>query len=139
MDSEPLYHDITPHERALLSRLRFRPEAFLGACSLRNFRQMSNGYQFAMLTAGLRDRHNLLPEGLREFTAQYLNISPGTQDWFTMLSEREPDDAKALTLFFRVLDAFLEANGLEPLVRVDNWEGFRSLWTEEITYQEAVE
>ena len=122
------YSDITPYERALLARLRFCPQTFLGEPSLRNFRHMSGGYQFAMQTAGLRERHNLLPEGLNEFTAQYLNVSPGSRDCFTMIAQAQPDDSEALELFFVILDAFLDHAGLEPLPKVQSWEEFRALW-----------
>lgn len=124
------YSDITPYERALLARLRFCPQTFLGEKSLRNFCHMSGGYQFAMQTAGLRAQHNLLPEGLNDFTAEYLNVSPGAMDCFTMIARAEPDDEKALDLFFRILDAYLERTGLEPLPVVGDWAEFRALWEE---------
>jgi len=133
MNAVPAYFDITPHERGLLARLRFCPAVFLGEPSLRNLRHMANGYQFAMETAGLRQLHNLLPEGLREFTARYLNVTAGSRDCFTMISEREPDDAAALTLFFEILDACLEDRGLMPLEKIHGWEEFRSPWTDQIT------
>ena len=124
----PLFSDITPREREILARIRFCPQVFLGEKSLRNFRHFCGGYRSAMNTAGLRDRHNLLPDGLNEFTAAYLNTDPGTRSCFTMIAEAEPEDDKALELFFRILDAYLEACGHELLAGIRDWEAFRALW-----------
>ena len=126
----PHFSDITPREREILARLRFCPQAFLGEKSLRNFRHFCGGYQFAMNTAGLCDRHNLLPDGLNEFTAAYLNTDPGSRDCFTQICEAQPDDEQALVLFFRILDAYLEDRGLEPLEWIRDWQEFRAFWKE---------
>ena len=117
--------DITPQERRLLSRLRFCPGVFLGEPSLRNFCHMSGGYRYAMQTAGLLDAHSLLPDGLNEFMARYLNVDPGrTRNCFTMIAEAEPDDAKALERFFVILDAYLVELGFKPLQKVESWTAF---------------
>ena len=124
----PHFSDITPREREILARVRFCPQVFLGEKSLGNFRHFCGGYQFAMETAGLRDRRNLLPDGLNEFTAAYLNTDPGTRECFTQIIEAQPDDEQALELFFRILDACLKENGLEPLPVVGDWAELRSFW-----------
>ena len=122
--------DITPRERAMLARLRFCPAVYLGEASLRNFGHMAGGYLEAVRNAGVRDRHNLLPDGLNEFTASYLRIDPGTRNCFTMIAEAEPDDAKALTRFFEILDAYLAELGAEPMPIVRDWEQFHEICQE---------
>ena len=124
------FFEITPRERAMLARLRFCPAVFLGEGSLRNFRHMAAGYLAAMRNAGLRNLHNLLPDGLNEFTATQLNIGADNRDCFSMIAEAEPDDAKALTRFFEILDAYLVHLGEEPLPAVSDWEQFRGIWPE---------
>ena len=124
------FFEITPMERAMLARIRFCPEVFLGEGSLRNFRHMAAGYQAAMRNAGLRNLHNLLPDGLNEFTASRLNISHDARDCFSMIAEVEQDDTKALMRFFEILDAYLVHLGTEPLPVVSDWERFRGIWPE---------
>lgn len=111
----------------MLARLRFCPVVYLGEVSLRNFAHMAGGYLEAVRNAGVRDRHNLLPDGLNEFTASYLRIDPGTRNCFTMIAEAEPDDAKALTRFFEILDSYLDELGAEPLPIVRDWEQFHEV------------
>lgn len=130
MNSTPSVADITPAERALLSRLRFCPGAFLGEPSLRNFRHMSAGYRCAMQTAMIGHQHNLLPEGLNEFTARLYGGDMGTRDCFSIIALHEPDDAKALDAFFTILDEYLTELDYAPLSRIESWEEFRTLWAE---------
>ena len=47
-----------------------------------------------------------------------------------MITQAQPDDGKALDLFFEILDAYLEAGGLKPLARIRDGEEFQSLWKE---------
>lgn len=112
--------DITPQERRLLSRLCHCPALFLGEPSLRNFAQMSGGYQYAMQTVGLRQEHNLLPDGLDKFTDRWYGGGMGTRNCFSMIALQEPDDARALDRFFEMLDAYLAELGYDP---IPAWEG----------------
>ena len=121
------FTDITPRERVMLAQLRFCPAVFLGEASLRNFEHMAGGYQAAVRNARVRERHNLLPDGLNEFTATRLQIDPGTRNCFTMIAQAEPDDAKALATFFEILDAYLIDMGREPLPVIRNWEQFHEI------------
>ena len=107
--------DITPTERVLLSNLRDRPELYLGTASLRNFNHMANGYQFAMQTVGLQEQHNLLPEGLHEFTARSYGESLSGLSVFALISRHTGDDAEALAQFFVILDDYLISLGYVPL------------------------
>ena len=51
--------DISPAERIILSRLKFRPALILGKTSLTNFWHWSNGYDFAMKISKNSQTHNL--------------------------------------------------------------------------------
>lgn len=115
MEKQTHIADITPFERTLLSKLRDRPALYLGTPSLRDFNHMADGYQFAMQTVGQRERHNLLPEGLNEFTARYYGESLGGRNAFTMIFHRVSDDTEALEQFFVILDAYLVSLGYAPL------------------------
>lgn len=112
--------DITPVERDLLSHLRRRPGLFLGEASLRNFNHMANGYCQAMTVTGNQSAHNLLPEGLNEFTAGWYGERMGTRNCYSIISDHESDDAKALERFFEILDAYLVSLGYAPL---PVWDG----------------
>lgn len=113
--------DITPRERQLLSRLRRSPELYLGKPSLRDFFHMSSGYQYAMETAGLRAQHNLLPEGLNEFANRRYGGGMGTRNWYSIIALHEPDDDKALGVFFEILDEYLTELRYDPIpVRKEN-------------------
>ena len=107
--------DITPHERGILSQLRHNPALYLGGVSLRDFFHMSSGYQFAMETARQRERHNLLPDGLNEFTNRWYGGDMGTRNWYSMIALHESDDAAALGVFFEILDAYLRELGFAPI------------------------
>ncbi len=107
--------DITPHERRMLSRLRYCPAVYLGSVSLRDFFHMSSGYRFAMQTAGQREQHNLLPDGLNEFTSRWYGCDMGARNWYSMIALHEPDDAAALGVFFEILDAYLQELGYAPI------------------------
>ena len=99
--------DITPYERKILSRLKWHPSLFLCTPSLRNFEHMTSGYHFAMKTVAEDGNHNILPDGLNEFTAGYFGRGLSSHNCFSMISLYEPDDEKALDLFFIILDAYL--------------------------------
>ena len=128
MNHQEKIRDITPCERELLARLRFRPEVFLGDVSLRNFFHMSSGYQYAMQTAGLPDVHNLLPDGLNHFTERWYGGEMGTRNWYSMIALHEPDDAEALVCFFEILDAYLMELGFAPLPVIESREQFAKNW-----------
>ena len=100
--------DITPYERGILSQLRHNPALYLGRVSLRDFFHMSRGYQFAMETACQREWHNLLPDGLNDFTDRWYGGDMGTRNWYSMIDLHEPDDAAALGVFFEILDVFCQ-------------------------------
>lgn len=112
--------DITPGERMLLSRIRFRPVLYLGKPSLRDFDHMSSGYQYAMQTVGMGEAHNLLPEGLSEFTNRWYGGNMGTCRWSSVIALHEPDDSKALATFFEILDAYLAELGYDPIPEWDS-------------------
>lgn len=120
MNSNKPVPDITPVERRLLSHLRCKPGLFLGQASLRNFNHMANGYCFAMRMTGDQAEHNLLPDGLNAFTADWYGESMGGHSCFSMIAAHEPDDGKALETFFEILDAYLVRMGYEPL---PEWDG----------------
>lgn len=112
---KPIIQDITPHERKMLSQIKWKPGLCLGEVSLRNFEQMTNGYAYAMQVVGASEKHIILPDGLNEFTASYLNQEQSTYNCFGLIMKREPDDAKALNLFFEILDFYLISLGYSPI------------------------
>ena len=128
MDSTPIVRDITPWERGLLARVRFRPEVFLGEASLRNFFHMASGYQYAMQTAGRLEDHNLLPDGMNEFAAKWYGGDMGNRNWYSIITLHESDDTKALEQFFVILDTYLAELGFAPLPCVTSWTDFHDGW-----------
>lgn len=107
--------DISPAERIILSKLKFRPALILGKTSLTNFWHWSNGYDFAMKISKNSQTHNLLPNGLNEFTAEYLKTELSARCCFSLILEREHDETKALYLFFEILDKYLLYLNYEPI------------------------
>lgn len=107
--------DITPDERRMLSGLRHCPALYLGSASLRDFFHMSNGFRLAMQNVGQWEQHNLLPEGLNEFTNRWYGGDLGTRNWYSMIALHEPDDAASLETFFEILDAYLLELGYAPI------------------------
>ena len=107
--------DITPPERELLSRLRCRPELYLGTVSLRDLFHLCSGYQAAMETAGLQVQHNILPGGLNEFVNRWYGGGVGSRNWYSMIALHEPEDGRALDVFFALLDEYLTELGYAPI------------------------
>ena len=107
--------DITPQERELLSRLRRRPELYLGTASLRDFFHMSGGYVFAMKTAGMQETHNLLPDGLNEYMNLWYGGGMGARNWYSIITLHERNGASALERFFEILDTYLTELGYAPI------------------------
>ena len=108
--------DITPEERTLLTNLRRAPESYLGAhAGLRELYSFLHGYEVSLLRHGLREAR-LLPEDLTEYARmRMLGRLPTDRDWFSLLTEREPDGERALLLFWELLDACLISHGLAPI------------------------
>lgn len=110
-----IIRDITPGERKLLAHLSAHPALFLGRASLRDLGHFMQGYTCAMGVIGQTEQHNLLPEGLNEFTAEYLGVELSAHSYVSLILNNTPDDGAALTLFFTILDKYLVSLGFEPL------------------------
>lgn len=114
MNTKPM--DITPDERKLLSNLKKRPGMYLGKAELSRFVNWSMGYDIAMYITKQNKEHNILPGGLHEYAAmKYLGHTETAEGWFTLILQNEPNEQKALQIFFNMLDKYLISLGYEPI------------------------
>lgn len=127
----PKPSDISPCERELLSHLKKRPGAYLGRVELSRFVHWVHGYDCAVSAANLSE-HNILPEGLQEFVAmKYLGETQTAKGWFELIFETEPDEEKALKLFFDLLDEYLVSLGYAPIPDWDDIKDNLKYWGKE--------
>ena len=112
--------DITPDERILLTNLRRMPDGYLGArAGLHELHTFLHGYEVAVMRHGLRDVR-VLPADFEDYARTRMLGSVRTDaPWWALLAEREPDNERALALFWELLDACLEAQGLPGIPAPD--------------------
>ncbi len=114
MHSDEGLRDISGDERDFLSGLRARPGMYLAKNSFQNLTNFLCGYKAALHTLGLGEDHCILPWGFHDF----VQIKYGIHDargYRSIIPMQEPDDEKALWLFFDLLDEYLTASGFEPI------------------------
>lgn len=125
--------DITKDERMHLSRLKERPGAFLGRIELTRFLNWVGGYGAALSMTKLYSERVLLPDGLNDYAAvKYLGHTRTVLNCFHIILEKEPDETKALDIFWELLDEYLVSLGYEPLPDWD-WEKWGEKWVQEYT------
>ena len=108
--------DITPDERYLLSSLKRRSAMYLGKSELTRFVSWTHGYYMANYIAKCTTEHNILPDGLNDYAAlKYLGHLRTSLDYPHLILEKEPDEKKALIIFFDLLDEYLIHLGYQPI------------------------
>ena len=110
--------DITREERELLTLLRARPAVYLGGyAGLRELQEFLRGYEVALMRHALTDVR-LLPEGFQGFVEERFGIPLGSQmGWWTIISRQEPDNYKAMELFWDLLNEYLHELHCEEIPR----------------------
>lgn len=114
MRSDEEVRDISGEERDFLSRLRARPGMYLAANSFQRLINFLDGYRGALYTLGLSDEHCILPWMFHDFVQTKYGIHD-SRGYSSIIPMYEPDDEKALWLFFDLLDEYLTTNGFEPI------------------------
>lgn len=114
MRSSEELRDISGDERDFLSMLRARPGMYLAANSFQRLNAFLDGYRAALHTLGLGDDHCILPWTFHDFVQTKYGIHDA-RGYSSIIAMHEPDDEKALWLFFDLLDEYLTANGFEPI------------------------
>lgn len=108
--------DITRDERMLLSSLKRRPGMYLGKASLTAFVNWVDGYKSALMTTKLYSERVILPDGLHDYASiKYLGHTATVKGWFSIILEKEPNEKKALEIFWELLDEYLVSLGYEPI------------------------
>ena len=107
--------DITREERELLTNLRARPGAYLGTESLYALHLFLMGYHVAAMRHELHDVQ-IIPEEFQDFVEKYYFIRNGTQmHWSTLILRHQPDDRKALEVFWELLNEYLVSIDCEEI------------------------
>lgn len=124
MSSDEEIRDISGEEREFLKWLRARPGMYLATNSFQRLVSFLNGYRAALNTLGLGDDHCILPWGFHDFVQTKYGIHD-SRGYSFVISMHEPDDGKALWLFFDLLDEYLTTNGFEPIGETANGLWYR--------------
>ena len=107
-------NDITREERELLTHMRGRPGMYLGTESLYALHLFVLGYEAAAMLNHLEV--HLIPEGFQEYVEEYYFIRNGcSMHWSTLILQHQPDDRKALELFWELLNSYLESVNCEAI------------------------
>lgn len=114
MHSDEGIRDISGEERDFLSRVRARPGMYLATNSFQRLIFYLHGYSKALYTHGLGDDHCILPRRFHDFVETKYGIHD-SRGYLFIIPMYEPDDEKALWLFFDLLDEYLTTNGFEPI------------------------
>lgn len=108
--------NITKDERILLSSLKRRPGMYLGTTTLTKFINWIFGYDEALNITGLYSERVILPDGFQDYTAmKYLGYTETAMGWFSLILKKEPNEKKALEIFWELLDEYLVSFGYEPI------------------------
>ena len=114
MCSDEEIRDISGEERDFLRWLRVRPGMYLMANSFQRLSSFLDGYRAALITLGLNHDHCILPRSFHDFVQTKYGIHD-SRGYSFIIPMHEPDDEKALWLFFDLLDEYLTTNGFEPI------------------------
>lgn len=114
MRSDEGIRDISGEERDFMGWLRARPGMYLAKNSFQRLVSFLDGYRAALYTLGLDDDHCILPWMFHDFVQVKYGIHD-SRGYSSIIPMQEPDDEKALWLFFDLLDECLTTNGFEPV------------------------
>lgn len=108
--------DITFGERKLLSCLRSKPGIFIGTAKLSYLEHFIHGYDTAMNFLGIKQSHNILPEGFDEYIAlKFLGTIWTPKNSFDLILENSFDEENAFDTFFGLLDEYLLVIKFQPI------------------------
>ncbi len=108
--------DIAASERELLSRIMRYPAAFFGCARISAFKYFTCGHNAALVYLNEYSNHRLIPDGFNEYVAmQILGHDETVLDWSNLILQKEPDEEKALDMFFEILNQYLTENGYLPI------------------------
>lgn len=104
--------NITSDERMLISSLKRRPGMYLGTTTLTNFINWTFGYTIALRMTGLYSERVILPDGIVDHIAlKYLGSTEiPSNDWLSIIFEKEPDEEKAFLYFLNCWTNILSAS-----------------------------
>ena len=89
---------------------------YLGTTSMSRLFVFITTYSMAMQIAEKSDEHNILPKGFNDYVAmKYLGYTSTPLGWHQLILEKEPDDKKALQIFFELLNEYLVNLGYEKI------------------------
>lgn len=111
--------DISAEEREFLKYIKIRPQMYFGEFSIQKAFSFFTGYRCALYNLKLADSHCILPQEFHAYVAMKYGESP-SKGWCGIILEQEPEENKALWLFFDLLDEFLVHNGFEPIEETPN-------------------
>jgi GNAT superfamily N-acetyltransferase len=107
--------DITREERELLTNLRGRPGMYLGSESLYALHLFLEGYRIAAMRHDLHDVQ-IIPEEFQAFVEDYYFVRRGTpMSWCTLIMQHQPDERKALDVFWELLNEYLVSVDCEEI------------------------
>ena len=122
--------DITKDERMFLCGLKRRPGLYLGKTTLTGFVGFVHGYKAALIMTKLYSERVILPDGLNDYAAmKYLGHTRTALNCFHLILEKEPNETKALDIFWELLDEYLVGLGYEP---IPDWDSIMEEWGEYI-------
>lgn len=118
--------DITEDERYILASLKRRWGLYISKNTLTAFADWVSGYAGALTMTKLYTERIILPYGLHEYAAlKYLGNTETVEAWQTLILKNEPDEKKALEIFWEILDEYLLSLGYKPL---PSWEEAKAEW-----------
>lgn len=108
--------DYTPEEREFITKFRKRAVMFLGnEDTLSDFAHFYDGWTGFECSYRSNIR-TLVPEGFQDFVAmRYLGRTETSCRWDGLILQKEPDDRKALQIFWKLLDEYLVSMGFAPI------------------------
>ncbi len=121
--------DISPEERKLLAKVKLNPAMYLGKAELSRFENWFAGYYWGAYMAECGKEHNIWPNGsmhINEYAAKkYKKESReigSVAGYRRFILHKEPDEEKALQIFWGFLDEYLISLGFEPVPEGNiNW------------------
>ncbi len=99
---------------ALIDQIRKRPAMYFGANSITALQNFINGYTYACYAQEIQENECPRWGDFHEFVRAKTGFYESTSGWCNMILDvNDRDEAKALTMFFVLFDAFLATVEIE--------------------------